>query len=66
MNLKKAVARKQNRPNFRKNDYFLPPDTHSVVSFVDSLISILPAHYYFRNSFHTRKVLEILRDEAYC
>ena len=29
-NLKSSVARKQNTPNFPKNNYFLVPDTHTV------------------------------------
>ena len=28
-NLKTGVSRKQSTPNFPKNEYFLPPDTHT-------------------------------------
>ena len=28
-NLKTGVSRKQNTPNFPKNEHFLPPDTHT-------------------------------------
>ena len=31
MNLKTGVSRKRSRPNFPKNQHFLPPDTHTYV-----------------------------------
>ena len=35
--LKRVFFREQSTPNFPKNDYFLPPDTHMYVCFLESL-----------------------------
>ena len=42
--------REQSTPNFPKNDYFLPPDTHMYVCFLETPVlrfTLLP--YYRRN-----------------
>ena len=49
-----GVSRKQSTPNFPKQNYFLPPDTHKYVN------SVKPDRYRFHTSQMTKRINRLI------